>query len=352
MDTSLIRDVKFNCDVSDAKYWGYFSICGLLMRYRDLFRSEMGLMPWDDIQRTEIIGWIRNKESRWAELESQDFRSIVIDGKTFLPFDASGINTVLIPRGLVYGAGYGMYMKPTFFLSELHAENDISGHRVYTAGREFARDLFSAPGMLQGRSILLRTEPLLVMLWEKLMESKSGISSFLSNLPQIRDLYERPFTDPQVHAAIHHIAKQYADVVIRHELAESMEESPEWKDLLAYTEDRNVEHFLRAVKDLVADTSAHGPIKSLIEKRDHALFGLFIAFMDGFRRLLYPELKKAYEDALSGRDWSLLEVARNNGHIKFTALKKNILDLRLNCHGREDFNRGIRSLIRQTEAFK
>ena len=39
MDSKLLDDIKYNCDVSDAQFWGYFSICGLLMRYRDLFRS-------------------------------------------------------------------------------------------------------------------------------------------------------------------------------------------------------------------------------------------------------------------------------------------------------------------------
>jgi hypothetical protein len=29
MDSSLLNDIKFNCDVSDAQYWGYFSVCGL-----------------------------------------------------------------------------------------------------------------------------------------------------------------------------------------------------------------------------------------------------------------------------------------------------------------------------------
>ena len=64
MDEDLIRDVKLNCDISDAKYWGYFSVCGLLMRYRDLFRSEMGLKPWSEISRTEIAAWLREHGAR------------------------------------------------------------------------------------------------------------------------------------------------------------------------------------------------------------------------------------------------------------------------------------------------
>ena len=70
MFDTFVRDIKFNCDFSDAQYWGYFSICGLLMRYRDLFRSEQGLPPWAEFRRSGITEWIARKEARWPELES------------------------------------------------------------------------------------------------------------------------------------------------------------------------------------------------------------------------------------------------------------------------------------------
>jgi len=30
----LIDQIKFNCNLSDARFWGYYSICGLLLRMR------------------------------------------------------------------------------------------------------------------------------------------------------------------------------------------------------------------------------------------------------------------------------------------------------------------------------
>ena len=117
MDIALLKDIKFNCDVSDARFWGSFSICGLLMRYRDLYRSEQRREPWAAVSSEEIGPWIQQKESRWPELEGQPFRDLVLQGRRFGPFDSGPVNQVLRTEGIVYGAGYGMYLKPTFFLA-------------------------------------------------------------------------------------------------------------------------------------------------------------------------------------------------------------------------------------------
>lgn len=97
MDAALKNDIKYNCDVSDAAYWGYFSICGLLLRYRDLYRSEQGLKPWADISRTDITAWIHVKEAQWPELENKAFRALTIDGKQYQAFDVETINAALEP---------------------------------------------------------------------------------------------------------------------------------------------------------------------------------------------------------------------------------------------------------------
>jgi len=81
MDIALLKDIKFNCDVSDARFWGSFSICGLLMRYRDLYRSEQRREPWAAVSSEEIGPWIQQKESRWPELEGQPFRDLVLQGR-------------------------------------------------------------------------------------------------------------------------------------------------------------------------------------------------------------------------------------------------------------------------------
>lgn len=112
----IARQVKYNCDISDAKFWGHFSLCGLLLRLRELFRSENDISPWSNINQKDIGDWITAKENLWAEIEGHDFMDLVIEGNTFNPFDTSGINSYLIMHNLIYGAGLGLYKKPLFFL--------------------------------------------------------------------------------------------------------------------------------------------------------------------------------------------------------------------------------------------
>jgi hypothetical protein len=156
MEDTLKEDIKFNCDLSDALFWGYFSICGLLLRYRDLYRSEKGLKAWANISRTDIAAWIAAKEARWPELEDQQFRDLTVESRTYGPFEVEALNRALAPKGLVYGAGYSMYMKPSFFLAEMHSTRQVDGLTVMTSSRELVRDLLTSPAMLQGNSVFLR----------------------------------------------------------------------------------------------------------------------------------------------------------------------------------------------------
>lgn len=347
MNTGLINDIKFNCDVSDAKYWGYFSICGLLMRYRDLYRSEQGLKPWADISREDITDWISKKEARWPEMEGLDFRNLTIGNKEFSPFALDGINEALRAQGLVYGAGYGMYMKPTFFLADLRSVREVSGLTVYTSRKEYVRDLFTAPGMVQGTSIFIRLEPLMALLQYKLFELSSrptppaGGDAFaaygLARRQIIDDVYERNLET---------VTERYADVLLSHELAEAREDVAEWKDILAVAGDRNVEHFLRAVKDLIADTSVHGPLRRIIETRDRGGLCLFVALMDGFRRLLFPGLGQVYERTARHDGWAALENAREEGYERFRQLREDVIGLSRSGGGRDAFLGNLRSFVR------
>jgi hypothetical protein len=322
-----VNDIKFNCDVSDAKYWGYFSICGLLMRYRDLYRSEEGLAPWAVIPQGDITQWIHEKESQWPDLEQRDFRNVTIGNRSYDPFDASGINDALRPHGLLYGAGYGIYMKPTFFLAELASTADVLDHPVSTTGRELARDLFAAPAMLQGRSIFLRIEPLTALLWDKFAGLGGGCCSPLAEAFASFGLVPGRPLDAAFEEDMDRLARSYSHALLRHELAESLEDAPAWRGVIASTNDRSVEHFLRAVKDLIADTSEHGPYRWIVSTRDRAALSLSISFAEGYRKVLFPELRKAHEEFVRTGDWSVIEASRLQGYTKFLSLRDEILRL-------------------------
>jgi hypothetical protein len=324
MDT-LRQDIKFNCDVSDAKYWGYFSICGLLMRYRDLFRSENNLTPWANIEREDIARWIAQKETQWPELEQNGYRDLTVAGKSYHPFDSTGINGAIRSQGLVYGAGYGMYMKPTFFLAELQSTRELSGLTVYLSAREHVRDLLTAPAMLQGNCAYLRREPLSVLLLYKFSELNSKRNQSLEDAFAHYGFRHRQLMDDTFGARLEKLTDQYAEIVLCHELAEFKEGVPEWTDILAAAGDRINEHYLRAVKDLIADTSDLGPIRRIVETRDRGALGLSVSFMEGFQRVLFPELRHAAAEYLRDGDWDVVEKARENGYTRFIAERERII---------------------------
>ncbi len=349
MISSYADNIKQNCDISDAKYWGYFSICGLLMRYRDLYRSERGLKPWAEIERDNIAEWIREKEARWPELEKKDFQDISIRGGSFKPFDVPEINAALNADKLVYGAGYGMYMKPAFFLAELASVREMNDHTVYISGRELARDLFTAPAMLQGRCIFLRREPLTALLYEKFSEMRDRRKPALEEAFSQSGITANQKIDADFENKLANMVHEYSNVLLRHELAESMEDAPEWRDALFSAADRNAEYFLRAVKDLIADTSDHGPLKMLIENRNRGGLGLFIALMDGYRRILYPRIREAYDTFVKDADWGLIDEARRAGHEHFKLLRETILKLYKTGKDKTEFNAALETLRRQAQ---
>jgi hypothetical protein len=344
MDPALLSDIKYNCDVSDAKYWGYFSVCGLLMRYRDLFRSEKGLKPWAVIDREEIGKWIASKESRWPELEEQDLRDLTIGETRYDPFDAAGINRALKDHGLVYGAGYGMYMKPTFFLAELRSVSEISGLTVYTSGTEYVRDLFTSPGMLQQSSIFLRLEPLVTLLLYKFSELNARRVTSLEDAFAQYGFRHRQLIDADFEKRMEGMAKRYSEVLLCHEIAESREDVPEWKDILADAGDRKAEQYLRAIKDLVADTSDHGPYKRIVDTQDRG--ALTVALMEGYRKVLFPEIKDAYVEFLEHEEWSVMEKARSTGFQRFRERRDGIVELYRNSSGKDDFNEKVKTILK------
>ena len=348
MDAKLQNDIKFNCDVSDAQYWGFFSICGLLLRYRDLYRSEKGIKPWSEIDRQDIGAWIENKEVRWPDLEHAGFRDLLIDGKSYQAFDAAGINNAIREHGLVYGAGYGMYMKPTFFLAQLRSFRTISGLSVSISGTEYVRDLFTSPGMLQGKNIFLRLEPLMVLLLYKLSELNTRRVTALEDAFAHYGFHHQQIIDQTFEKRIWELTDRYADILLSHEIAEYHEDVPEWKDLLALAGDRKAEHYLRAVKDLIADTSDHGPYKRIIDMRDRGALSLTIALMEGYRRVLFPELQGAYNEFCKQGDWSAMERSRQAGYERFRSSRDAIVDLYRGSSGKDDFTKKIRERLQTT----
>ena len=52
---TLIEEVRWNCDIASAGQAGHFSLCGLLMRLRQLYKWEHGLAPWREPEVAAIL---------------------------------------------------------------------------------------------------------------------------------------------------------------------------------------------------------------------------------------------------------------------------------------------------------
>lgn len=334
----FLKTVKLNCNISDAKYWGYFSICGLLMRMRELYRSETGLKPWDPIPQEKIMHWIAEKESLWKKLEDKELEPLQIEDSLFSPFDIFEINLHLNNDGYVYGAGYGLYMKPTFFISDLVEKKEINDYTVYLSKKEYVRDLFSSPAMLQGRCIFIRLEPLRTLLWEKLINLRT------KEAPEIKKAFQRYGINPdsppdrEFEARLDELAIAYSEMLLYHEIAEAMEDIPEWTELLMSVKERTTELLLRALKDRIADSSDYGPIKRAIDSGEIDLLNLYMDFMEGYRLMVYP----SFIDSLKSKDPVKIESLRQESYRKSLSLRKRIMEL----YKRKNFEE-IRAILKK-----
>jgi hypothetical protein len=310
----LIRQVKFNCNISDAKFWGSYSICGLLMRYRELYRSEHGLMPWDSIAHEEISSWIHERETLWGELEGLELQRIVIRGISYDPFDVYSLNAELLGTGLVYGSGYGMFNKPTFFVARLETVKELFDYLVHHAGSELCRDIASTPAMLQGRCIYLRREILLSFIWDRFQDLKANQFGFLTET--MFSHYRIGRSDeasPELFTKIRGLAGDISEIFVLHEAGEAYEDehSGEWHEILSEGCDKATELFLRGIKDIRADTSPLGPLRAIIDTKSIPRLSCFVALMDGIRREIASEIRDVFTSFLDSRDWREIERSRS-----------------------------------------
>jgi hypothetical protein len=331
LDTVISR-VKRNCNISDARFWGEYSICGLLLRLRELYRSERGLKLWESIPYKEICEWMSHREVIWKELRDKNLEDIVIGETAYGPFDVARINTTLEKKNLIYSAGYGLRMKPSFFLADLVSKRTVDGYVVYIAGGEYARDLADYPAMIQDGVIFARVDTTKLLLWGRFEELRSrGPRSTLAFAFSRYGINPEEEPSEEVERKVSLIALSEVETYIHHELGEAIEEEKlgdEWKNLLLDLSGRKAEFFSRSVKDLLSDTSERGMIKNIIENRKEGSLGFYIVFLGGYRKLLFSEIVNAFEKFIESGDWELIEDAREAGYKKATGYAKRLLSLR------------------------
>jgi hypothetical protein len=327
---AFIRQVKFNCDISDAKFWGYYSVCGLLMRYRDLYRSEHSIMPWENIPDAEVSVWIHEREKLWRDLEDTELQDIVIEGKSYSPFDVNGLNAALGQTGLLYCGGYGTFNKPTFFVADLVEARDFFDYRVHFTGKEHCRDLAASPAMLQGRCIYVRPEVIALYIWDRFQEMRAKrFSGLAEEMFACYSIFRSDEPSPELYKRISDMAGDAAEVFVLHETGEAFEDDhyDDWYEILGSGLDKATELYLRGIKDILADTSPMGPLKAIVENRNRPRLSFFLVFLDGIRREIFSEIMGAFQRFVESGDWSFIEDAREAGYRRSRALQSGAINI-------------------------
>lgn len=312
---AITRQVLHNCAVSDSRAAGLYTVCGLALRLRDLYKWEKGLDPWVEHDSAKVLEWIGEKEEEWERLATAGFQDIKILGAGHDPFDTQGINTALEPEGLFYGAGYVHSVKPTFFLARLEEKKEAGGHPVYILGKELARDILTIPALSQGDSIVVRMGSARFFLWDKIFFARKSARN------PIRFALERyGLRDQDTEALRQNLSRLLegeVETYIHHELGglkDTIFDRDIWRNIIAGFPHTPIELLARAVKDLLADTNEYGALRHITRERKAASIAFYAAFLDGLRRMLFPQAITAFQQFASSGDWGLIEEAILEGH--------------------------------------
>ena len=125
------------------------------------------------------------------------------------------------------------------------------------------------------------------------------------------------------------IRSELVELLVRHEIGEAIEDEghDDWLTLLGKETDKWAELHLRAIKDLIADTSDRGALKFVVDERNKALLFLYAALLPGIEREMFPEMMNAVQHFSEDGDWSLIEKTRIIGYRKGCRLRNSVLSL-------------------------
>lgn len=324
----LAGQVQANCDISDAIHAGVFSICGLALRMRDLYKWEKRLPPWKEKAEEDILDWIGRREDTWDDVRERLYQPIQVAGTHYEAFDTAGINRDLASSGLFYGAGYAYSLKPTFFLARISREQTVAGQRVLRLGKELARDLLTLPALSQDGAVVLRAEAARMYLWDQIQYLKKSGKPYLqyalaqcgvnaNSQAELRRVLPMLFA-AQVETYTHHEVGEMTDRVFDRDT---------WQQIIADYPHTPVELVARAVKDLLADTSENGALHHLIESGQIVSLALYAAFLDGLGRELFPEFRAAFSRYMESGDMTSVVQAVTAGYANARKMAHTIMQL-------------------------
>lgn len=310
----LLQNIQHNCDISDARDHGVYSMCTMVLKLRNLYKWENGLQPWEEPAAAELLDWIEVKENYWATIAGEAFSPLLLAGKALNPLQLEEINGALAGTMLVYGAGFGRSMKTIFFLAETIERREIEGCPVIILGKEFAREMASPFAMVQDGLILIRKESLRFFLWDQIQEVRSSCRNSIHQALRTYSVFKDGLLDQELlKAALDTIVEKEMNLFVYHEVGEILQttlNSEALQMIVGHFPGTVIEFVGRAVKDLLADTHPHGLLAYLTREQRESSLGFYLSFADGLRQRLFPEIMAAWQQFLADRDWRHVEQAR------------------------------------------
>ncbi len=321
------ESVQHNCDVSDARFAGDFTMCVYLLKMREYFRWERGYAYGKTLPHREVGDWLVKREERWEKLESSSFTPIEIDGLEYDPFDAAGINAALNSHQLLYSAGYGNKTKPHFFLARLEKTIDHGDYCIHISAEEYARDLSAPPAMSLGKEIFVRRESLRRMLWEKLEEWRWNRADNAMGRAIRFYTFENDLEN-----ALDQMTEAEIESLVLHEIGEVKAGETlgdRWREMILQLPRSRLELMARAIRDHLADSLSTLP--RLLEQAHPPSLHFYFANLSGMRKQIYPALFDAYNHWVRHNDVSRLDGLVDTGRQHWLELAQDLVELHESC---------------------
>ena len=317
----LIDAVQMNCDVADARHAREATMCTYLLQMRERYCWEHELPLAVQPPREDLARWLSAREAAWNELEERAYEALPLGARRCDPFDADAVNRDLLPLELVYGAGYGRFHRPHFFLAALERRDTREGIEVLVAGCEYARDLVAAPAAFQGNTIYVRREALRRWLWDKVEFWRSRRNE--GALARAIATWGLEAGDA---AGFERMVAAETETLILHELGEARAGGllgARWEEMLAGLNEQRAELLARAVRDNLADCLSTLP--ALLEREARASIHFYFSQFDGLRRELFPALAAGYREWRESGAAGSLRAAIERGSAHWTSVARDLL---------------------------
>ncbi len=317
----VVEAVQSNCDIADARHAREMPLCNYLLGMRELYRWEHEL-PFSQIPSKEEVGaWLTRREAQWNGMEDMEFRRIPVEGKEYDPFDSAMINRALVPRGLVYGGGYGRRGFPNFFLAQLGRQEGRSGLKVLVSGCEFARGIAAPPAALNNGIVFLRMDAMQRWLWGRFeaWDIRAADDAFKAAF--------ECYGEGSIETKLGRMAAQEAETLILHEMGEAIAEpllGAAWREMLGSFAGRRAEALVRAVRDNLADCLVTLP--ELVRRRENCSVHFYFATFDGLRSSLFPRLREGYEQWCESGNGGVLDDIVTAGRTHWQGVAQRLLD--------------------------